>query len=102
MEVMPPNTNRALTITASPIQLHDLRIRAGSCHEAIMAVLTSDPGLIGQAVSADDVESVLTLRGARYARGTVYKTLRRMARQGLLTWSRSRFHLPDAGPTSVY
>lgn len=95
--VPPPDTNRALTIQAPSIQLRELQIRAGSCQEAILEVLSTDPNLIGNAVSADQVDQVFAARGARHARGTVYKTLRRMARRGLLQWSRGTFRLTEAG-----
>lgn len=101
MVVTPPNTNRILTIQGPPIQLRDLQIRTGSCHEAILTTLTSDPDVAGQAVSADQLDRALEERGAHYARGTVYKILRRMARQSLVEWSRGRFRLTDIGETAA-
>ena len=97
MVVTPPNTNHTLKFAAPPIQLCDLRLQAGSCREAVLAILTSDPDLAGKAVTADQLDRALAGRGTGYARGTVYKTLRRMAREGLLTWAGSRFRLTDAG-----
>lgn len=94
MVVAPPNTNHPLTIQAPPIQLRDLRIRVGSCHEVILTVLTSDPDLAGRAVSADELNRMLAERGARYAHGTRLQDAPPHGPRGLVEWSRGRFGSP--------
>lgn len=97
--VTPPNTNRRLSFPGPSIKLSRLRMAAGSCREAVLAALrTGGPG--GEH-SAAEVHAMLAATGGTWSVQTVYKTMRRMVCDDLLSWRGGLFRLMEPTPLST-
>jgi hypothetical protein len=90
VEVMPLHTNRGTGVPGTRIVLAR-RLRPESCRAAVSRVLSNLPD--GQA--GNTAEAILAWLGepAPHTIGAVYKTLRRMAATGRLTWDAGTFAL---------
>jgi Fe2+ or Zn2+ uptake regulation protein len=71
----------------------------GSCREAILDILADTDPATGEPMTCKDVHALLQANDAVHAGDTVYKTLRRMADDGILTWAGGTFRLSRLAPT---
>lgn len=95
MVVAPSNTNRALSFRGPTIKLPHRRIVTGSCREAVLAALNADADADAEHLirASTEVHNLLVEGGATWSRQTVYKTMHRMVRDGLLIRAGGRFAL---------
>jgi hypothetical protein len=70
----------------------------GSCREAILDVLADTDTAAGEPMTCNDVHALLQANDAVHSGDTVYKALRRMADDGILTWAEGTFRLIRAPP----
>jgi hypothetical protein len=91
--VTPPNTNRSQWVEFPPVAIRKYRMLAGSCREAILDVLADTDNAAGEPMTCDDVHALLHANDAVHSADTVYKALRRMADDGILTWAEGIFRL---------
>lgn len=98
--VTPPNTNRLETVEFPPVAVRKYRILDGSCRDAILNVLADTDAAAGEPLTCTDVHALLQANDAVHSGDTVYKALRRMADDGILTWTEGAFRLSrvDAHP----
>ena len=91
VEVAPSNTNHRLTVRGPAIQLRRGRRTAGTCREAIIAVLSAQG--VEPVQTATDVHAALAAAGGTWSKQTAYKALYRMTNEGILIRRGSGFVL---------
>jgi Fe2+ or Zn2+ uptake regulation protein len=85
--VAPPNTNRPQPVEFPPVAIRKYRKLHGSCREAILDVLADTDAAAGEPMTCNDVLALLQANDAVHSVDTIYKALRRMADDGILTWA---------------
>jgi hypothetical protein len=96
--VTPPNTNRSQPVEFPPVAIRKYRMLDGSCREAILDVLADTDAAAGEPMTCNDVHALLQANDAAHSGDTVYKALRRMADDGILTWAEGTFRLSRVAP----
>jgi hypothetical protein len=89
----PPNTNRSQPVEFPPVAIRKYRMLDGSCREAILDVLAGIDAAAATSMTCNDVLALLRANDAAHSGDTVYKALRRMADDGILTWVDGIFRL---------
>ena len=78
-EVMPPNTNRGLSVGGRWIRLGSRKLAAGSCRDEIVAAIQAvESRASAQVFTVRDIYEEMVAVGTRYAESTVFKTMQRM------------------------
>ena len=85
--VTPPNTNRSESVAFPPVAIRKYRMLDGSCREAILEVLADTDAAAGEPMTCNDIHALLQANDAVHSGDTVDKALRRMADDGILTWT---------------
>jgi hypothetical protein len=100
--VTPPHTNRSQWVGFPPVVIRKYRMLDGSCREAILDVLAGADAAAGEPMTFADVRAFLQANDAVHSADTVYKALRRMADDGILTWAEGIFRLtsPEEMPST--